>query len=227
MEYGNSFVCVLGAGHLAAAVRVRLRSQALLVPATNCDVNSEGAALFLACSDFENTAQRQLLCERAREDRCAILFSCLQGDSVRVGPLFSSCSQLKSTAHYLTRSWDFSRSETRGALFGTHELLTHRADTRVTYLAQIGARFVVRELAKVWPAAQEGAQGRVAENDSPTNLSGWDWEWAAEDWAEGRLAAGGGEGSVGLRDGRLVGGERSWREVCRLPLSVWHPGLIG
>jgi hypothetical protein len=223
MEYGSSHVCVLGIGHLAAAVRVRLRHLTPLVCDPDCNINLERPALFLACSDFENTSLRRALGERARKDRCAIVFACLVGDSVRVGPLISSCSQHKSTSRYLTRSWDFSRRDTSMFFARGGEWVAHSADTRGTHMAQIGATFVVGELAKVLSDLRRSLPvARVTKNDAPTNFS----EWV---FARGSADDGGSDDDpsfVAMTDGTLVAVD-GWQEVCGFPARTWHPGGIG
>src|SRR5690242_15732020 len=142
MEHGTSLVRVLGIGHLAAAIRVRLRHVSFPVSHMDCTGNSERAALFLACSDFENTLSRRALVERARHDHATLLFACLRGRTAKVGPLISPVMTNISFAHHLTRSWDF-----RPATLAAHP--THSSDMAKTYLAQIGATYIVGELAKI------------------------------------------------------------------------------
>ena len=205
-------------GHLAAAVRVRLLQLGPCAPDADCEINWEGPALFLACSDFENACLRRALSRRVWEDRSNVLFACLTGNSVRIGPLVTSSPQHKFIARYLTRSWDFSRSDSCVALVPQEEWVTHAADIRVTRLAQNGATFVVGELAKLLFGAQ-GARlvGRVAENDSPTDFGGW--EWLPE--------VGGGGLFLAIGDGALVATDDTWREVGRVPVRTWHPVGLG
>ena len=143
---------VLGVGHLAAAVRLRLHHLRPYASHMDCLYNCERAALFLACSDFENASLRRALTERARADHATLLFACLRGHTARVGPLITPVPNDTPFAH-LTRSWDFSPDI-------CHSPETQRPDTRVTDLAQIGATHVVGELAKIlfW---------RVTKIDSP------------------------------------------------------------
>ena len=207
-------------GHLAAAVRVRLRHLTPLVCDPDCNINLERPALFLACSDFENTSLRRALGERARKDCCAVLFACLVGDSVRVGPLISSCPQHKSTSRYLTRSWDFSRRDTSVLFARGGEWAARSADTRGTHMAQIGATFVVGELAKVLSDLRRSLPAaRVTKNDAPTNFS----QWASPSNGGGSEDA---PSFVAMTDGTLVAVD-GWREVCGFPERTWHPGGIG
>ena len=188
---------VLGIGHLAAAVRVRLRQVGPFASHMDCQGNSERAALFLACSDFENASLRRSLTERARADNATLLFACLRGRTARVGPLITPVTSDSSFAHHLTRSWDFSPE-------AAHARQTHSTDTRVTHLAQIGATFVIGELAKI-------LFNRVTKIDSPNDTDFCDWV------------------SQGLREafaGTLVVESDDWREEARLPLLTWHPAEI-
>ena len=199
MENGTSLVRVLGIGHLAAAVRLHL--QHLRLPASHVDcwsnaAGSERAALFLACSDFENITSRRALTERARADHSTILFACLRGRSARVGPLITPVMTDSSFAHHLTRSWDFSPETAR-------ELLSHSTDTRLTHLAQIGATFVIGELAKIM-------FGQVTKIDSPTSYF--------SDWLS--------QGLPELHAGTMVATRDGWREAAHLPLRTWHPAGI-
>jgi len=198
MENGTSLVRVLGIGHLAAAVRLHL--QHLRLPASHVDcwsnaAGSERAALFLACSDFENITSRRALTERARADHSTILFACLRGRSARVGPLITPVMTDSSFAHHLTRSWDFSPETAR-------ELLSHSTDTRLTHLAQIGATFVIGELAKV---LFDG----VTKIDPPRYFGMSPHQGFPE-----------------VDAGTLVASRDDWRELAHLPPRTWHPAMI-
>ena len=187
---------VLGIGHLAAAVRVHLHHVRLFASHMDCQYNSERAALFLACSDFENSVVRRSLTERARADHSTILFACLSGRTARVGPLITPVATDISLAHHLTRSWDFSP-----ATFVPHQ--TRSTDTRLTHLAQIGATLVVGELAKIM-------FGRVTKIDSPTSHFG--------DWLS--------QGLPEVVAGTMVVRREDWREAAHLPVRTWHPAQI-
>lgn len=197
MEHATSLVRVLGIGHLAAAVRVRLRHVSFPVSHMDCTGNSERAALFLACSDFENTHLRRALTDRARADRATLLFACLRGRTARVGPLISPVVTDISFAHHLTRSWDFSP-----ATLAAHP--THSSDMGKTHLAQIGATFIVGELAKIM-------FGEVTKIDSPNT----------PDFSGGVF-----QGLPEVHAGTLVAGRDDWRELAHLPPRIWHPAEI-
>jgi hypothetical protein len=191
----NSHVRVLGIGHLAAAVRLQLHHLRLPASHMDCCINSERAALFLACSDFENISSRRALTERARADHSTILFACLRGRTARVGPLITPVTTDSSFAHHLTRSWDFSPEAAR-------RLQTHTPDTRLTHLAQIGATFVIGELAKF-------LLDPVTKIDAPPYL-------------EISL----GQGFPEVDAGTLVASRDDWREAAHLPPRTWHPAMI-
>ena len=193
---------VLGIGHLAAAVRLHLHH--LRLPASHMDcwsnsaASSERAALFLACSDFENITSRRALTERARADHSTILFACLRGRSTRVGPLITPVltdSPFSPFAHHLTRSWDFS-PET------AFDPPSHSTDTRLTHLAQIGATYVIGELAKF-------LLDRVTKIDAPPSFD---------------MSLG--QGFPEVNAGTLVVGHDDWREAAHLPPRTWHPATI-
>jgi hypothetical protein len=193
MEPNTSFIRVLGNGHLAAAVRMRLHHLRLPASDMDCTINSktirsESAALFLACSDFENATLRRSLTERARADHTTLLFACLAGHTAKVGPLVSPFPTDTPFPHHLTRSWDFSPDT-------CHLFPTHTADTRRTHLAQIGATFIIGELANIM-------YGRVTKIESPKieTLRGF----------------------PEIHDGTMVVVESGWEEVCGVAERVWH-----
>ena len=200
MENGSPPVRVLGIGHLAAAVRIQLHH--LRPHASDMDrwINSESAALFLACSDFENTTLRRSLTERARADHSTLLFACLHGRSARLGPLITPLSQDFLCTHYLTQSWDFSRTHTRHPIVFPAELPTHSPDTAQIDLAQIGATFIIGELANLLLGAHD-----VTKIDSPPNFS------------QCRPPS-----PPYLHAGTLVA-TNAWQDQCRLPTKTWHP----
>ena len=205
-------------GHLAAAVRIQLRQLAPRMSDAVCEINPEHPALFLACSDFENACLRRALGKRVQEDHCAVLFACLLGRSVRVGPLICASSQHRISARHLTRSWDFSPGDTRDALVHPAEWVTRVADKRLTRMAQIGATCVVSELAKLLPTAQKSHRlERVTENDPPTDFG--QWHWLPEVGSAGSFET--------TADGTIVALDDTWREVCGLPVRTWHPVGLG
>jgi hypothetical protein len=200
MENGIPPVRVLGIGHLAAAVRVHLQQLRPFASHMDCWINSESAALFLACSDFENTALRRSLAARARADGTTLLFACLEGHRARLGPLITPLSRDTLCSHYLTRSWDFSRTDTRHRFVRIGELPPHLPDTTQTHLAQIGATFIIGELANLLLGFHD-----VTKIDSPTNLS----QCPPQVFPE-------------THPGTLVVSS-AWREQSHLPTRTWHP----
>jgi hypothetical protein len=176
-------ICVLGAGCLAAAVRVQLRLADLI--AGDATFASGETAFFLACSDFENTLPMRALRARARADRATVLFSSLLTTGVRIGPFVSSHGEASNSLRYLTRSWDFGLNDIRSQRnLVAHHTLTPSTDRRTTGVAQIGATLVVRELAKLL-LEMDGipSTGCVIKNDSPFDagrklpLTGDRWGW--------------------------------------------------
>ena len=203
MENETPLVRVLGVGHLAAAVRLQLQHLRRHASDVDCWINSESAAPFLACSDFENTTLRRSLAERARADRSTLLFACLEGHRAKLGPLITPLSRDLLCSHYLTRSWDFSRTDTRHLFMRSTELPTHSPDTPKTHLALIGATFIVGELANLLLG-----RGEVTKIDSPTNLS----ECQPQAFPE-------------LHAGTLVA-TSTWPDHAHLPTRSWHPAGI-
>ena len=208
MENGRPLVRVLGIGHLAAAIRLQLRHLRPRASDVDCWINSESAALFLACSDFENTSLRRSLAARARADRSTLLFACLHGHSASVGPLITSLSQETFSTHCLTRSWDFSRTDTRHRFVCPRELPLHPADMHQTYLAQIGATFVIGELANLLFGEPESPHDRVTKIDSPTNFS----QCPSQAFPE-------------IHAGTLVL-SNDWQTRLHFPTRSWHPSGV-
>jgi hypothetical protein len=162
----------------------------------DCWINS--AAPFLACSDFENASLRRSLTEQARNDRTTLLFACLHGHSARVGPLITPLSQETLSSHYLTRSWDFSRTDTSHPFMCSHE-----SPFRL-HLAQIGATFIIGELANLLYGEHTSPYDRVIKIDSPTEWAGHSPQ-AFPDLHPGTLA---------MTD--------DWQSHLPFPTRVWH-----
>jgi hypothetical protein len=220
----QSQVCVLGTGHLAAAVRARL---ALATPAGASDNAGDcfqnQPALFLACSDFENASLCASLGQLAQRDHASVLFACVSADVLRVGPLVSgrTCSE-----PYLTLSWDFSLNDLRGVFTPSRERLMPNADSRKAEVALFGASLVVGELAKVLFAAQ-GTRlvERVTEIDSPSCEA-----VSAVDVASGyasSLGIAAGETEDGALDETFVASRARSRSVWARLAHPWHPAGIG
>jgi len=233
----RSTLCVLGAGAFAAAVRSRLRVLAhtggrtsLFEHAASDDMTSLSfePALFVACSDFENSTLWPSLADRVRADHCSILFSCLTQFGVRVGPLVASGALANFPSRYLTQSWDFSLYDTRETSAPNCSMLTSIADRRTTRVAQNGATVLIGELAKVMRRRRENRPGEgVAENDSASEegdgmvadvVTGGNGTIVASGYGRGGLVT----SSVGAAARLARWGERragcGWR--------VWHPGGI-
>jgi hypothetical protein len=170
-------VVILGAGRLAAAVRVQLRSSSGARASLHRDTFDGTAALFVACSDFENATLRASLTRRVTSDGAQILFASLAGRTLRVGPLISSQRLRDPLATYLTRSWDFSPMKNRWgsalvapmtSFVASRVSVSPHVDIGVTQVAQIGASLVVGELAKILGTMSDLARDRdVAEIDPP------------------------------------------------------------
>jgi bacteriocin biosynthesis cyclodehydratase domain-containing protein len=160
--------CVLGIGHLAAAVRVQLP----LLGLSPVD-DSAGAPgvhrVVIACSDYLGTSSFADVNRRALSDRCAILFAWICGDRIGVGPLvvplLSPCFECQ-----VARRWDFSPNET--PLVSATPRTTLNPDTRLKSIAHFGALLVARELAALRLGAREARLvGRVAKFDPPCILA--------------------------------------------------------
>jgi len=93
-----------------------------------------------------------------------MLFASLAGRTLQVGPFMSSRYLQEPRSSYLTRSWDFSRIKHKGnssfiatdATSVVRSAMSPHVDTTGTQVAQIGARLVVGELAKILSTARMG-----------------------------------------------------------------------
>jgi hypothetical protein len=235
-------VFVLGVGRLAAAVRVQLRSTSGSPASLHRDTLDGAAALFVACSDFENATLRASLTRRAANDGVQILFASLTGRTLRVGPFMSSQTLREPASSYLTRSWDFSRMNCMesSALVApirtsvaSREWTSPHVDTAVTQVAQIGASLVVRELANILRATRDVAlDGGVAKIESPPDESQWSDFHLRESDGCGRiqppcaLPTLFGDTLSDLHDEAFVIGGIEWRLTTVRPARGWHPALL-
>jgi hypothetical protein len=225
MEKLLSRVGVLGVGHLAAAVRMQLRLARHVLECVygrargGCACGEEPAgtapAFFLACSDFENAALTAALGRWVVRDRASILFACLSGNALRVGPFVSSPGIENVSGPYLTRSWDFSLRHSQHTFVPPHLRMTPNTDTSLTRVAQIGGSLVVGELANLplFNAWETRFVDPVAENESPLF-----WERHSE----GDMSSSAG---VGLQT-FVVSGARQrngWNRIAH----PWHPLGLG
>lgn len=166
MQHPALELCVLGNGHLAAAVRVQLRLLALSSLA-DCDDEPGARRVVLACSDYASASSFAEVNRRALESRSAILFAWLCEDKVGIGPLVvppeTPCFECQPP-----RKWDFSLDHTAHEPVCPPQRPTLNPDTHLRRLAQFGALLLTRELSAfrlgVWNAR---LIGRVVEFDPP------------------------------------------------------------
>jgi bacteriocin biosynthesis cyclodehydratase domain-containing protein len=157
--------CVLGIGHLAAAVRVQLP----LFGLAPCEPEEPCGArrVVLACSDYVSTSSFADANRRAVREGCAILFAWISGGRIEVGPLVvpleSPCFECRAA-----RRWDFSlRDATACFAFATPGTALN-PDTRLKSVAHFGALLVAREVAGFRFGARDARLiGRVAKFDPP------------------------------------------------------------
>jgi hypothetical protein len=127
--------CVIGIGHLAAALRVQLRA-CQLSNEGDWDGSNETPPVLIACSDYESASSLASAQLGAIDDRPVIFLVWLSAKGVSVAPLLvpleTSC---EST---LARRWDFSLSDTPCRFVSAEHALRQRA--------QIGAEVVARRL---------------------------------------------------------------------------------
>jgi hypothetical protein len=160
-------ICVLGVGHLAAAVRTQLP---LLGLSPGADCVDAARRLVLACSDYECASSFADANRRACVDRSLILFAWIAEGRVGLGPLVvpleSPCFECQPT-----RRWDFSPSDQipeEHALVSCPPRLPLNPDTRLKSIAHFGALVIARELVRLrLDAPSTRLVGGVAEFDPP------------------------------------------------------------
>jgi bacteriocin biosynthesis cyclodehydratase domain-containing protein len=162
-------ISVLGVGHLAAAVRTRLRLLALS-PGGDC-ASHHARSLVLACSDYASTSSFADANRRAFASRSPILFAWISDGRVELGPLVvpleSPCFECQPS-----QRWDFSlineHDEFPCACVSHAPRTTLNPDTRLKSVARFGAGLVTRELVDL-RLGVSGARlvGRVVKFDPP------------------------------------------------------------
>jgi bacteriocin biosynthesis cyclodehydratase domain-containing protein len=160
--------CVLGIGHLAAAVRVQLPLFGLATPADLAEACGV-PRLVLACSDYASESSFADVNRRAVHDRCAILFAWISSGRIEVGPLVvpleSPCFECQAA-----RRTDFSliQNGTTSCIASVAGGATLNPDTRLKSVAHFGALLVARELTGLrFGAVTARLIGRVAKFDPP------------------------------------------------------------
>jgi hypothetical protein len=177
MDISQGCVHVLGTGHLAAAVRVLLRKQRgerWLWPDYTLSCAGDGAcaasacALLVACADFECAPSFADANRRAHGARSPLLFACLTGHAVKVGPLVVPFETACFECH-ATQRWDFSPSEIPGRFMSWRARVTPPdVEVHLKTLAQFGALLLARELAALrFGAPLTRLAGCVAKFDPP------------------------------------------------------------
>jgi hypothetical protein len=162
MDIGTGRVYVLGAGHLAAALRVHLREQRLSV---GCSV-PPAYTLFVACADFECAPSFADANRRALAARSPLLFACLAERVVKVGPFVvpfeTACFECQPA-----QSWDLSPADVEWRFMPAGRDAPANADTWLRHLAQFGAARIVSELGALRPGAPLARLGGVVAKFDP------------------------------------------------------------
>ena len=154
---------MLGAGHLAAALRVQLREQRLSVGYT-----VPPAQLFVACADFECVPSFKDANRRALLARSPLLFACLAECVVKVGPWVVPFETGCFECHP-PQAWDLGPTDFEWRFTATGRATPANADTHLRHLAQFGAALIVSELAGLHPGAPlPRFGGCVAKFDPPS-----------------------------------------------------------
>jgi hypothetical protein len=164
MDTGTGGVFVLGAGHLAAALRVQLREQELSV---GCIV-PHTCILFVACADFECAPAFADANRRALAARSPVLFACLTLSAVKLGPFVVPFETACFECHP-PQSWDFSPADFEWRFMRAGRDAAVNADMHLKNLAQFAAALIVRELGTLRLDAQPPRlAGCVAKFDPPS-----------------------------------------------------------
>lgn len=176
---------MLGTGHLAAAVRVRLRlgphqewwtvgdppgdgwraARDRVSMSGDCECTCGTAALFLACADFECAPSFADANRRALAARSPLLFACLAEHVVKVGPWVVPFETACFECHP-SQSWDFSPTQfTRRFISAARGV-----DAHLESLASFGSAHIARLIGPC--VGRPGAQrsrlaGCVAKFDPP------------------------------------------------------------
>ncbi len=153
---------MLGTGHLAAALRVQLRTPLHV----GCFV-PPARILFVACADFECAPSFADANRRALAARSPLLFACLAERVVKLGPLVvpfeTACFECQP------RRWDFSPTDFEWRFMPAGRDAPVNADTHLASLAQFAAALIVGELAVLRLGAQAPRLGGcVAKFDPPS-----------------------------------------------------------
>ena len=164
MDIGTGRVFVLGAGHLAAALRVELRERKLSV---GCHV-PPAHILFVACADFECAPSFADANRRALAARSPLLFACLAERVVKIGPFVVPFETACFECHP-AQSWDLSPADFEWRFMPAGRDTPVNADTHLSHLAQFGAALIVSQLAALRPGAPSARLGEaVAKFDPPS-----------------------------------------------------------
>lgn len=154
---------MLGAGHLAAAVRVQLRERTLLV---GCGV-PPAREVFVACADFECAPSFADANRRALSARSPLLFAALAHRAVKLGPFVVPFETACFECHP-PQSWDFSPTDFEWRFMRAGRDAPLNADMHLRGLARFAASLIVGELAALRLAAESPRLGGcVAKFDPP------------------------------------------------------------
>ncbi len=163
-------ICVLGVGHLAAAVRTQLPLHGLSPDADRADAHV-ARRVVLACGDYQCASSFADANRRACVARSPILFAWLADGRVGLGPLVvpleSPCFECQPD-----RRWDFSLNDHThnqcAVVSCAPRTPTLNPDTRLKSVAHFGALVIARELLLLrLDARSTRLVGHVAEFDPP------------------------------------------------------------
>jgi len=133
---------VLGAGHLAAAVRTQLRLLGLYAE-RDCLADS-APALLVACMDYECPASLADFTARVRDERAIVLLAWIIHRNVRL--VVSPASESYTLGCDLMHEYDFGLSDRARSFYFEPAPLTLNPDTHFSALARFGALVVTREV---------------------------------------------------------------------------------
>jgi hypothetical protein len=160
--------CVLGIGHLAAAVRVQLPLFGLMHHKDHAQHRNVHRVL-IACSDYPCASSFTDANRRAVREGSPILFARLCSSTIELGPLVvpleSPCFDCQAA-----RRWDFSPNDVTACFMSATPVIgaTLNPDSRLKSVAHVGALLLARELtAARLDARRARLVGHVVKFDPP------------------------------------------------------------
>jgi len=165
MQITHCEFSVLGIGHLAAAVRLRLLSE-WAAPEGDFEPAPAAHTVFIACSDHDCALSFAAVTRLASNARSSVLFAWISEGLIKIGPLEGAAGTSCSDSRPSQRC-DFSLSDAASNVVAMCSHVMRNPDMRLKSLARFGATLVVRELAGLQFGPGGRLVGRVAKFGAP------------------------------------------------------------